>query len=66
MSDQRHADSIIEAIKKRPWDAVDTLRAISNYVSNGYFLPVIEATLLRHVYSRFLEVKTAIANLLGN
>jgi len=54
----------IEAIEMRLWSAADTLRANSNYASNGYFLPVMGLVFLRHAYSRFLRVKDAIeANL---
>jgi len=50
----------IEAIEKRLWNAVDTLRANSNYASNEYFLPVMGLIFLRHAYGRFLTVKDAI------
>ena len=54
----------IEAIEKRLWGAADTLRAISNYASNEYFLPVMGLVFLRHAYSRYLAVKDGIeANL---
>lgn len=48
----------IEAIEKRLWKAVDTLRANSNYASNEYFLPGL--VFLRHAYSRFFPVKDSI------
>ena len=55
----------IEAIKKRPWTAADTLRANSNYASNEYFLPVMGLVFLRHACSRYLAVKDDIvANML--
>jgi type I restriction enzyme M protein len=47
----------IEAIEKRLWTAVDTLRSNSNYASNEYFMPVMGLIFLRHAYSRFLAVK---------
>ncbi len=50
----------IETIEKRLWGAADTLRANSNYASNEYFLPVMGLIFLRHVYSRYLRVKTAV------
>jgi len=54
----------IEAIEKRLWTAADTLRGNSNYASNEYFLPVMGLIFLRHAYSRYLMVKSAIeANL---
>jgi len=54
----------IEAIEKRLWSAADTLRGNSNYASNEYFLPVMGLIFLRHAYSRYLMVKSAIeANL---
>lgn len=50
----------IETIEKRLWGAADTLRANSNYASNEYFLPVMGLIFLRHAYSRYLRVKTAV------
>ncbi len=54
----------IEAIEKRLWGVVDTMRANSNYASNEYFLPVMGLVFLRHAYSCHLAVKGGIeANL---
>jgi len=54
----------IGEIEKRLWAGADTLRANSNFASNEYFLPVMGLIFLRHAYSRFLRVKSAIeANL---
>ena len=50
----------IETIEKCLWGAADTLRANSNYASNEYFLPVMGLIFLRHAYSRYLRVKTAV------
>ncbi|MGP8319336.1 MAG: hypothetical protein ACT6FD_00885 [Methanosarcinaceae archaeon] len=46
----------IEAIEKRLWGAVDTMRANSNYASSEYFMPVMRLVFL----SRYLAANDGI------